>query len=259
MTTEKTNETWRVALRTLGATGLLLCVAAVAGVWYCEWRMDRARQKAFERVDQLLDRSADRLLQVQSLATDSKVSLEDVQQRLKDWTKAEASERIASRLAIEARVDRLAAGLREGGMLLDACRDAVQHIRQTLELGAELGLAIDASVVDPLLERLVVLTGELDDAVAATETLGERLGERPQDEPNRGRLGQIAEVVAKLLATFGVVDSHIAALGTRLSDSQAAIIQFNATVRTRLLTVAVCATVFLAWMASGQLCLCRRV
>ena len=97
----------------LGALGTLLCVAGSLGVWYVEWRIDRAREKVFERVDQALSGINSRLIETQNLAAKSKITVEEIQQRMQDWTKNEASDRLAARFDVEAKAQQLAAGLRQ--------------------------------------------------------------------------------------------------------------------------------------------------
>ena len=68
-------------LSLLGALGTLLCVVGAVGVWYAEVRIDRVRVQLFERVDQSLSEIDDRVVAVQKLAAQSKVTLEEIQQR----------------------------------------------------------------------------------------------------------------------------------------------------------------------------------
>ena len=71
------------------------------------------------------------------------------------------------------------------------------------------------------------------------------------------RAEQVATIAARLLATFGKVDSRLASFQGRLTDAQNSIRQLNAKTHARVVAVAVCATLFLLWMAAGQLCLWR--
>jgi len=80
----------------LGFPGTLLCVVGVIGVWYVELRVDQARMQVFERIDQSFSSVNSRLVETQHLVMESKITAVEVQQRLKDWTRQEASERLAS-------------------------------------------------------------------------------------------------------------------------------------------------------------------
>ena len=145
----------------LGALGTLLCVVGCLGVWYVESRIDGARVQVFERIDQSLSRINDRLVDVQKLAAESKITVEEVQQRLRSLAKKEASGRFAERFDVEARVQRLTAGLRQAELMLELSHETVDQVGQVLEMGVELGLSLNADTFDLLLERIAEIQGEL--------------------------------------------------------------------------------------------------
>ena len=232
-------------------------MAGSLGVWYVESRIDRAREQVFERVDQAFSGINSRLIETQNLAAKSKITVEEIQQRMQDWTKKEASDRLAARFDVEARVQQLAAGLRQAELMLELSHETVQHVRQALEVGVELGLSLNADSVDPLLERIADIKEDLSHAIDTAESLGQHIGDDGDDESLGKRVEQVATIAARLLATFGKVDSRLASFRGRLTDAQDAIRQLNAKTHARIVAVAVCATLFLLWMAAGQLCLWR--
>ena len=71
------------------------------------------------------------------------------------------------------------------------------------------------------------------------------------------RAERFATVLARLLATFGNVDSRLEAFQDRLTASQANIKHVSSQTHFRMVAAAVVATLFLLWMAAGQLCLWR--
>ena len=241
----------------LGALGTLLCVAGGLGVWYAESRIDRARKQVFDRIDQAFSGINSRLIETQNLAAKSKITVEEIQQRMQDWTKKEASDRLAARFDVEARVQQLAAGLRQAELMLELSHETVQNVRQALEVGIELGFSLNADSVDPLFERIADIKEDLIHAIDTADSLGERVGDDGDDESLDRRAEQAATIAARLLATFGIVDSRLAAFRGRLTNAQDAISQLNAKTHARVVAVAVCATLFLLWMAAGQLCLWR--
>lgn len=242
----------------LGFLGTLLCVAGSLGVWYVESRIDRARKQVFERVDQSLSGVDRRLIETQSLAVKSKITVEEIQQRMQDWTKQVASDRLVARFDVEARVQQLSAGLQQAELMLELSHATVQHVRQALDVGNDLGLALNADSVDPLLERISDIKVDLSLAIDVAESLVQLIGEGGDDESMGKRMEQIATITARLLATLGKVDSRLATFRGRLTDAQDAIRQLNAKTHARVVAVAVCATLFLLWMAAGQYCLWRR-
>jgi len=247
----------RNLLSLLGILGALLCVVGSLGVWYIESRIDRSREQVFDRVDRSFSGINSRLVGIQDLAAKSKITVEEIQRRMQDWTKNEASDRLAARFDVEARVQQLTAGLRQTELMLELSHESFQNVRQAIELGAELGFPLNVDSVDPLIARIAEIKEDLSHAIDMAESLGQRIGEDPEDKSLGERLEQVATIAARLLATFGKVDSRLASFRGRLSDAQDAIRQLNSKTHTRVVAVAVCATLFLLWMAAGQLCLWR--
>ena len=138
----------------LGALGTLLCQAGSLGVWYVELRIDLARQRVFERVDQSLSTIGGRVTEAQQLATKSKITVEDIQQRIQDWTQKEASDRLTSRFEIEAKVQRLVAGLRQAESMLEIVAGGCPaRPRDTRTWEPSQAFDQNANSVEPLLER----------------------------------------------------------------------------------------------------------
>ena len=187
----------------LAALGVLLCLASSIGVWYVELRVDRARLRVFERVDQAFSNIDNRLVATQNLAAKTKITAVDIQQGMQDWTKKEARERVAARFDIELKVQQLVKGLQQADRMLELSEDTIKQFGQALEIGRELGLSSDGELVTPLLERLANLKQDLNRAMDAADGLGQRIGEVRDDESLVDRTAQVATITARLIATFG--------------------------------------------------------
>ena len=124
------------------------------GVWYVVLRIDRAQERIFKRVDQSLEGIGRRLVETQNLAAQSKITLEEIRQRMQDWTKKEASERLATKFGVEAKAQQLSSGLHQAELILELSQDAVEHVRQVLDAGVELGIGLNADSIGPLLDRI---------------------------------------------------------------------------------------------------------
>jgi chromosome segregation ATPase len=241
----------------LGALGTLLCVVGAVGVWYVEVRIDRVRERLFERVDRSLSEIDGRVAEVQQLAARSKITIEEIQQRAQEFTRREARDRLAEKLDIDARMQRLTGGLQQADLVLDSSQETVRQIRQVLEMGAELGFPLHADVVDPLMDRIGDVQRDLGTAIDTLASLTTQTGEDGDSESVGRRMEQIATIAARLLATFGTVDTRLASFRNRLTDVQVAIGELNSKTHRRVVALAVCATLFLVWMGAGQICLWR--
>lgn len=246
-----------IAMRILGAAGVLLCLAAVVTVWVARSPVERARQQAFVKVDESFARIDARLVRVGRLAEQSRVTLDDLRQRVAEAAPAAAVEQAAERLQLQSRADQLAAVLRQGQTLLDSSDDVVQYIEQTLQVAGNLGAAVDPQAVAPLREQLGELAEELGDAAAKLETAGNLLSGNADDaEAPEGRR-QVVETVGKLVATFGNVDERLGNTRDLVTSSRAAVEKFSGRLGRQLLWTAIVATVIALWMGVGQVCLWR--
>ncbi len=240
-----------------GRLGILLCVAGCLGVWYVESRIDLARERIFERIDQSLSGINGRLDETQELAEKLKLDVTEIEQHMRDWSTNVAKDRVVERFEVEQRAQQLTAGLQQAELMLDLSREMVESVRQALEMGADVGLSTKAEIVDPLLERIASITESLSDAGKTVEILAQQIGEGRDGELRAERSEQAATITARLLATFVDVDSRIAGFRDRLTEAQDAIKQLNAVTHTRIIAAAVCGTLCLLWMGAGQFCLWR--
>lgn len=241
----------------LGAVGALVCVAGGLGVWYLELRINRAQERVFSRFDESFEGIERRLVETQNLAAQAKITVDEIRQRVQDWTKKEAGDRLVTKLGVEAKAQQLAAGLHQAELMLELSHETVQYVSQMLETGADLGIKLNTDSIGPLLERIEEINQVLNEAIDAAESLVQQVGEVPGDEASATRAEQVAKIAARLLATFGKIDTRLVSFRERLADAQDSIQRLNAKTHTRILIVAVCATIFLLWMAAGQVCLCR--
>ncbi|MBX3425298.1 MAG: hypothetical protein KF688_06425 [Pirellulales bacterium] len=248
----------RLALSLLGLAGMIACLVGAGGAWFGKAQLQRAVDGMGARVDESLGRVEGRVERIRKLADEAKLDLQDLEQRLADWSRREAGDRVAERLDLAERSARLADGARQQQSLLAGCRDALLLVHQSLELGARFGLAVDADVVDELLDRLAKLDERLEDAVASATSLGARFGDEGPDVLDEDRLRQAGTIAAKLLATSGAVDEGLAAFSERLDRCREAVAGLSGQVNRRLTAAAVAATLLLAWMAAGQFSLWRR-
>ncbi len=247
----------RYGLLFLAALGMGLCVAGGVGVWYVESRVNHARELVTERVGEGFTAIRERLVEVEDLAERSKITMAEVEARLRERAREVGTERLAANIDVEGRVEQLAAGLSKAEQVLAISRETVEHVRHALELGDALGFGWNASSVDPLLERLAELNGDLVRAMETADSLRQRLDEDLGEQSRAERWEQVATIAARLVATFGKVDARLATLQERLTDVEQSIRERSAKWHVRLIAAAVGATLFLLWMGAGQFCLWR--
>lgn len=227
------------------------------GVWYVESRVDRVRELMFERADRSLANIDDRVAEIQKVAAQSKFTIEELRRRATELTKTEVRGRLSARLDLEPKVETLLEGLRQADLMLDMSYDTVQQVSRALEMGAELGLSVRADTVDPLMERIAEVKSDLKTAIETATSLSERIDSNQSEIGDGERMERVAIIAARLLATFGKVDSRLVSFQSRLANAREVVEEFNAKTHARIIATAVSATLFLAWMGAGQICLWR--
>lgn len=246
------------ALPALGLLGTLLCVLGIFGVWYVEIRIDRVTSQFFGRLNESLAAGRKRLANIEDAVEGTVITTNDIRQKVTELAVSEAGQTLSARLQIETRVEKLDGGLEKIGLLLDASSATLLDIRQTLVVGESLGLPVEVDFLKPILETLTNLQNEVHAAGNVVESISGRIRGEDSDVAEETRREQALVLTARVLATFGELDKRLGNLQARLADTQDRIAELQAKSRRRIITVAVAATILLAWMLAGQLALWRR-
>src|SRR6478609_3126834 len=148
----KSKSLWPSIALLFGSLGIVLCIAAIAVAWVIGARLKQSNEKVFARIDMSLAAARDRVLKAKDRVQESKITADEIGQRVKDWARKESSERLASRLKLERRTEQLAVNLRQTDRWLEFSGASLQGVQQIVEIASSLGAPVDASMVDPLLE-----------------------------------------------------------------------------------------------------------
>lgn len=242
----------------IGLLGTLVCGAGILGVWYAERRVDQIRQRGFESIAASLAHVEDRVELAQDLVYESRLNVEEVQHRLKEWTWEETADRLNARLNLEVRAEQVGNRLQQAENLLGLAHTMADNIVVLLKVGDEAGFGIKADTVLALSDRISAL--ESDVAAAKETAAGLRLRDSDGDgagEAAGQRVEQIVKLATSLIATFSQLDERVRGFATRLAETREAVERIDAQVHNRILGVAAIATLFLLWMGSGQIALWR--
>lgn len=240
----------------LGFVGVVLCVLAVVLVWVTGSRLRHANEVAFDGVDQALVTVRARVLDAQEHVEKSKVTTEEIGQRLKTWARRETADRLVSQLEIEERAGELALGIERADAWLQVSRATMDGIQQALELGHEMGMTLDAGSIAPVIEKLSDLQGKLKQAARTVDDIRQRAAQRKDGGSIEQRMEQAVQLALRVAATLGEVDSHLAEAADKLSESRTEARALEAKIRAGIFLAAVTATLLIGWMAAGQASLC---
>ncbi len=181
----------------LGLLGVVVCVVAVVVVWAAASRLNQTNEYIFLKIDKSLAAVRDRVLSVQKRVEESKITTEDIGQSVKHWTRKEASERLASRLEVEKRAEQLATSLRQADLWLQISEASIQAVHQAFEITSSLGAPVDATLADPLLERLGALRSELKETTEKIDEVREHLANAVDGETLEERINKVSQLALR--------------------------------------------------------------
>jgi hypothetical protein len=185
------------------------------------------------------------------------MTTEDIQQSLKDFTRKKTSEQLETRLAIEKKTETLSQGLQQADLWLQLSSTSIQSVQEALLLGDSLGAPVDPSSVEPLIGKLANLQNQLTQVTELVDGVHERAAETAKGEPREERIEQAAGLALRALATLGEVDARLGESATRLVETQTRGQQLKSKTHAYILAARVGLILLIAWMAAGQVCLCR--
>lgn len=241
----------------LGLVGIVACAAVAVVVWYTASRLNKANANLFDAVDTSLMAVRDRALGAQKRVQESKITTEDIGQSLRNWTREETSQRIATRLKVAEKAERLAVGLRQADQRMETSEVSIQGVEQAFEIANSLGAAVDMESVDPLLAKLSDLRNKLKQSIETVEAIHEKISQMADGEAPEERITQVGKLAVRVVATLGQLDTRLAQLADRLSLAQTNGLHLKNKTRRYVIAAEVCAVLLIVWMAAGQVCLYR--
>jgi len=230
-------------------------VAAAVGVWFVGARLNQATDRVFDAVDKSLVASRDRVIGAQKRVQESKITADDVGNAVQNWIRAEAPERLASRLKVEEKTERLATGLRQADQWLEVSGESLQGVQKILEIARSLGAPADVAVVDPLMEKLAVVRRQLQQSTETVDAIRARMAEGDTLEE---RLRQVAQLTLRVVATFSEIDSRLGEFADGLAGTRARVEHHRNQTHNYILAAQIGAFLLILWMAAGQASLARR-
>ena len=248
---------FRLLALLLGFLGVVVCGAGIAVVWAAGAKLSRTNEKVFDQIDESLGNVRDRLLDAQRRVQESKITTEDVQLSLKNWTRKKSSEQLESRLAIGDKTEALSQGLHQADVWLELSGTSFQNVQRALEMGRSLGAPVDTELVDPLIEKLANLRSQLGQATETVDGIHERVADRSEGEPREEKIEQAVQLALRAVATLSEIDSRLGESADHLSETQTKGQQLKSRTHAYILAARIGAVLLLAWMALGQVSLFR--
>jgi hypothetical protein len=237
----------------LGIVGSLACAAAAIGAWFVGAKLRNTTETAFAKIDDSLVAIRDRTEQTRDRLKESTLSAETISSSVKDWAARSAGERLALKIDVAGKSERLLVVMYRGDSLLEISSSSAESVQQTLSILSAIGGEIDGDTVSVVIDQIASLRKQLGEAIGFVQDLHDKT--TAIDEIPESRFHQIIQLSLRALETLGSIDARIGAFQTRLVEmqekSQALLVR---SLRWgKALTVATIA--LLVWMTAGQLAL----
>jgi len=240
----------------LGGAGVVACAVAIGSVWIVRAKASRRTEEAFARIDGLLVAVNDRVAQARERTEHARITLQDLEQALKDWSRREAAERLAARLDIEGKAEHVSATLAEADHWLEVSASSLAVAREALEIGNAAGASLNTEPIDRLRETVESWRSELAQAAEWAARVRDGIAGTDDAPSLKERFEQALRLALRVVATLSSLGERLQEFEARVTDVRGRVEQLKARALRTILWAAVGSTVVLVWMAVGQGTLC---
>lgn len=241
----------------LGGLGVVISIAGTVGVWLLASRLSHVADDVFARIDSTLVAVQRTVGNTAERVHAARITADDVERGLKDWAKEATRDRLASKLDIEGKTERLETGLEQADRWLAISESSLQLVGEALDLVNSGGDRAGTGPVDRLLGEIALLRSRMSEAIESVKTVRERIAGAGGEKSLGERMGQATRLAVRVIATLGPIESRLTDIKARLSEIRRTARNANATVRRWTWTAAIVITLLVLWMAAGQFSLCR--
>jgi hypothetical protein len=246
-----------LGLSFLGLLGAAGCAALTGGVWVVDARLSRITKAGFERLKGSSTFVRDAIRTAEQRVEKSKVATEEVKTALQDWANRGIGERLGVRLEVNAKTQGLTSVLQQVNARVDTSAASVELIRQAIDLANGAGAAIETDWIDGSLETIASLRSQLEDVIERVDDIRNHIGNGGEDGVTRERLEHAGRLAIRILASLGVIQSHLQQFDAQLNTNQRELRIAESKLLRLIHTVAIVSTILCVWMFAGQLALCR--
>jgi DNA repair ATPase RecN len=236
----------------VGLLGVLACLAGAYTVWRITTRLHDANEKVFTAVDKGLVFAQDRVRSVKKRVERAKITTTEIDQKVRDWAKQAAKERLTAQLEIDIAAEKLARHIVAADAWLETSADSVRNIQEVMALGNSLGASMDPASFDEMLDKIAALRTRVQEAEQTVDQIHD-FGASKDDESSR--LARITKLVARTVVTITDVDSLLDRSVNRLGELRTDAAELKGRIDNRITWGSIIGFVILAWIAAGQIAL----
>ncbi len=241
----------------LGAIGILVCLAGIAGVWIAASRLQQVNSRVFRQVDQLIVQVDKRAAQARDAVGGTRNLVDALKQTLQESATELLAERVASLPEIDNLERRLASAMERTNGLVEVSASTAELIEQLL---ATIGAiaperSVDLKVSSELMATIRATRESLANAFERLADVQRRLAEVRQKRDVDVNLSEITKLSLGIVAKLDVVQEQIVTFRSRLDETKSRLAQFQDRMRNWILAGQSLILLLMAWGGAGQYCL----
>jgi hypothetical protein len=240
----------------LGSVGFATCVAGMIILWIVSARIDRVRETVFSKIDRAMVVVHQRVAQTRDRVAEATITAAEIEEKLRDWAKGTASERLAVHLNAAEKSERLASALRQADQWLESAESSAGLVQALLSIDNSKDEPSRATSVDPLVEEITFLRAHLAEAIQIAASIHDRIAGASNERPAGERVEQVIRLALRVAATLGSLKSRFETFADRLSVTQDEFQGLKRRTQRWILAIAVTFTLLIMLMAAGQTALC---
>jgi DNA-binding transcriptional MerR regulator len=239
-----------------GFLGAVACLAGIYGVWLVRSRLEEINVRVFSVVDNSLVSATDRLRSVQKRIEEAKITSNEIETKVRDWSLRKAKETLALRIEIETRTEKLARHLETADTWLETSTEWIRSVQEVLELGNKFGGSADPSSFDDVVEKLDDVRSKLQQTGQTIDGIRTFLTGKSEESEDT-RFSRVMKLLGRLLLTTAEIDTRLESTVTRLTELQTDAQRYKARTSNYILAASIACCLLLAWIGAGQVALCR--
>ncbi len=241
----------------LGAIGMAVCLAGIAGLWIAASRLQQINSRLFRQVDQLIVQVDQRATQAQNAVGGPRDLVEALNRTLKESAGELLAGRIASLPEIDKIERRLASAMERTDDLLDASASTAELLEQLLATFGPIASerSVDSQGSSDLMATIRSTRQSLANASERLADVQRRLAEIRQKRSVDINLSEITKLSLRMVAKLDVVQTQITAFRERLNETKSRSAQLQDRIRRWILAGECLILLLIAWVSAGQFCL----
>jgi uncharacterized coiled-coil protein SlyX len=238
-----------------GGIGLVACLVGVYFVWRTGAQLERSNDRVAEFLDTGISTVQTRLTRVQERVAESRITVQEVTNKVAEQTKVKVGERLFAKLDLERHSETLSQKLDVADRWLETSSESIRQIQNLLALGQSLGASFDPAVLDNLLYHLAESRTVLAQAIERVRDI-RTIATKTDGESDDTRRARIMTLLARIVVTISEVEDKLRQVVDWLANMREKNRQTKINIDRTIRLITYVSYALHLWIAAGQVALC---